>query len=201
MRETIIDNYVVRDEEDPFVGNASLDFLHENQAEAVDAWIKRMLQEVEKNGMPAIDCDWLLALIVLHMHVLRTAFWAGSPAKVKLLNNDLLRDSKPMRVRLRKCFQEYPANLSKSVAQLVQSRMAQPNPFATWACAPLLEKHALAGFWLTDEMRSVNAFTVQYQFPMLNLERKLIKTAGSKSFALCVLPCGYWQLPWEKYSQ
>lgn len=130
--------YIVKDEEDPFLDNANSGLLYKNQQKHVGAEIKGILQKMANNGIPERELDKLHELAVHRMDVFRIEFSAGPSAKFKPLNIYLVPDTKPMRVRLRKCPQDQRLFLYQFLLQLVQAEMAYINHSAEQASAPLL---------------------------------------------------------------
>lgn len=80
--------------------------------------------------------------------------------------------------------------------------MVNSNPTSPWSSAPLLvHKPGPDKFRFTVELRSVNRFTIQHQFPMPNVEQETHSLPGSRCYATFDLSHGYWQLPLDKSSQ
>lgn len=98
----------------------------------------------------------------------------------------------PMRIRF----------LTNTVTTLVECGTAYENPTSPWASAPLLvPKPGPTKFRFTTDLRSVNHFTVAYQYPMPNTEQEIFKVSGSKYFANVDFCQKYWQLALDPDSQ
>lgn len=203
-RDSSVDYYRVREEEDPFPDPSVLDPLDIDQEDAIESGIDSLLEEANRNGMQGKELERLQRTVRAHKNVFRTSFSAGPPAKVQPLKIDLVPDATPVRVRLRNYTQAQRQFLKDFVAQLEKANMAYFNPSSAWACAPLLVPKPGPGgdeFRFTVDLRPINRFTVKHQFPMPNLEQELTRTAQARFFALLDLSHSYWQLPLHEESQ
>lgn len=93
-RETDIDYFEVREEEDPFYDASTLDALDIDQKEDIDADINKTFDEAVQNELPADRHDLLRQLVTSNVNVFRTSFSSGTPAKVEPLCIELTPDAK-----------------------------------------------------------------------------------------------------------
>ena len=92
--------------------------------------------------------------------------------------------------------------MKQFVGSLIEKGLVCFNRKSPWASAPfLVSKPGPAKFRFTVDLRAVNKFTVEHQYPMPNLEYELSKLAHARHYATFDLSHGYLQIPLEKESQ
>lgn len=137
-----------------------------------------------------------------HIAAFRIAFSHGPSAILPPPRIDLTAKASPVKCRLRNYLPEQRIYLKYFVNSLVQAGMAYPNLTTKWATAPLIvPKPGNAKFRFTEDLRTVNRFTVRHHYPMPLLENKFTKLSGSKFYANVDLSHDYWQLPLHMDSQ
>lgn len=201
-RESAINYFDVREEERPFPGCSILYPLDLDQRDDIRAGTAGMLEKACRVLNEPLLKRELHQLVQNNQDILLTSFSSGPSAKTKPSQIQLTHEAKPFSARLQKYLQEQKDFLARFVKQLVEAGMANFNPSATWDCAPLLvPKAGPALFRFTVDLRPVNRFMVKHQFPMHNLEQKLLQLSSFCYFAVFGLSHGYWQLPLSKRLQ
>ena len=190
-----------RNDEDPFPNPNLLDLIQPNGDET-NAAIEDMLNDLKKVGLKDEHLNEFRRLVYDYSDIFCVGLSPGSPTKFQPLKINLTPDAKPVRVKLRNYSQDQRDFLRDFVNRLVANGMAYPNPSAIWASAPLLvPKPGPARFRFTVDLRPVNKFTVQNQYPMPNIECELTRLAHARYFSQFDLSHGYWQFGLDKSSQ
>lgn len=183
---------------DPFLINAPDEEAEDAQSHKD---IEELLARSKAEGFPEEHWEELQKVVWDHAPAFRTSF-SSTPAKVEPLRINLKPEAQPVRVKLRNYSatqREFMANL---VSELMRHGLVYPNPKSCWSSAPLIvPKPGPARFRFTVDLRPVNRFTTQHQYPMPILEQELTKLADSRFYANFDFVHSYWQLPLHPESQ
>ena len=194
--------FVVRDEPDTLPEDFSLEKVDENQEEDIVQALEDCLRTCVDNQLSSEDIMEMRTILLKHKDIFRIRLGGGPPAKLPPMKINLAPEAKPIRVRLRNYSQQQKEFLANFVGKLMKYGIVYSNPTSAWAAAPhLVPKRGLDEYRFTVDLRPVNKYTIQSQFPMPNLEHELQKLSGSRYFANMDLSNAYWQLPLEEDSQ
>lgn len=100
IRETAIDYYYVREEEDTFPDASNFDPPDLDQKDDIDRAVFIKLKKAEENGLSIEREGELCRLVTKNIDIFRTPFASGPPAKVGPLRIKLKNETKPICVRI-----------------------------------------------------------------------------------------------------
>ena len=179
------------------------DLYGEECATETDANLAAAVDTAVAEGLPEDDATTLRELLHEYRDIFRSRLGSDPPMKVKPMKIQLRKGAVPFRAKQRRYSPQQAAFLRDKANQLLRLGLVYRNPTSRWASAPLIvpKTNSEEKFRFTVDLRTVNAKTEKYFWPMPQLETLLSKLTGSKFFFTIDLCHGYWQIPLDPESQ
>lgn len=117
-----------RQNSDPFPDRALLDPVDEDQHDEVRSAAYAMVAAAVQNSLGEENTKELQDSVDAYIKIFRTSLSSGPPAQFKPMEITVRPDVTPVRVRLRKYFQDQRGFLDRFVSELVGNGMRYPNP-------------------------------------------------------------------------
>lgn len=156
--------------------------------------VSKMVIQAKENCLADDDCTRINAVVNNYLHIPRVSFFAGPPAKVGPLRNQLGNDARPLRVPLYKYSYKQREFSHNMVSRLLCCGMIPPSPSSARACPPLLApKPGPTCYCISVTLPPFSKYAIRLHFPMPSIEQERTFIFGFRSFAQFDRSHGYWQ--------
>lgn len=186
------------------VGDGEIDSLfvdlgEDNEQDVAEA-LDDMINRAKRNGLR--DKERLRTIVSKRKKDFRLKLGNSPPAKVKPIEIRLRPDVFPVKSKARRYSPKQREFIDSYKNNLVELDMAEERPPASWQSAPLaiLKPGTKDLFRMAVDLRTLNAATVQEDWPKPHLESEVTDFAGSKFYSSIDFLASYWQLALDRNS-
>lgn len=159
------------------------------------------MEEASMEDFHANKNDHLLQLILKHISVFKIRLGNDVPAEITPVKIRLDPKKQPTRVKTRNNRTEQMMFMDSYFQNLVEYGYIEPNPNASWQCAPHLIPKDKTRYRVTIDSWPVNPATIYKAWTMPNLEAELTDFGGKTCFAATDFCNDYWQIPLDRDSR